>query len=1191
VATTADVGNLLATGNMTNSVDNITVVVNDRVLVKDQTDAKQNGLYRVADAGTGANGTWIRTLDADADDKVTSGLTTTISEGDSNSGKTFKLSTPDPITLGTTDLTFIDPFAVTASAGGSINQVQFNDTGGTLNGSPGFTFDKTSNAVSVAGSISTANISVNGNVSATRFFGDGSQLTGLPEGYSNVQVATYLPTHTGVVTSSNVFVTGNITAQYIIGNGSQLTGITTDATSIQNSGTIVKTYNNGNVTVTGNLVPSANVTYNLGSPTQRWNVGYFAGNTIDLGGAQISVNPVTGTFTFTGNGTTTNLGGTSTFNPPGNVTIGGDLIVSGAVYIAGNTTTISTDNLTLSDSLIYLADGNPTDFLDIGFVGNFTRDALYSHTGFARDATDGVWKLFEGVEPEPTTVIDFGSASYATALIGNLVTRSNVTVGGNIRLGKALLTSAGEGGDPGQYLTSTGTGVAWTSIDFSTLSDGANTSIVADTANINITVDSVAVASFGNTSLVVTGNITSGNFKSNTVTLVSPTGDGAVLSSPGDLHTWKLSASFAVGAQETAPTGIAFKADGTDCYIVGSSGDDITQYSLSTPWDISTATFVTQSINLVDTVPDDLFFRPDGLKVYVVGSTNDAVREYDLGIAWDISTLSFVQAFSVVSEDSVPTGIFFKTDGTKMFISGNTNDRIYEYDLSTAWDVSTAVFSQFFSVQTQENGLTSLDFNSDGTIMWIVGTSSDSILQYNLSSAWDVSTATYYGKVYIGWQELTPTGIFVELAQNKAYVVGSTADIIFQYDTSATGLYIASDSTYVTGTVDFNNDVVTHSRLFGSGYSTWRNDGGTTLGTTGISGTATLSGAVTMSTTTGAINIHTSQTTGVFILGGTAATGAITLGRSTSNQTINLATGATTSGNTKVLNIGTAGLSGSTTTINIGSAVAGSTTTVSINGNATVSGNITSTSGKFIGDGSLLTGLPAGYSNVNAQTFLASGTLATAINTSGNISGAVINAGALNVSGTSTVAAVTSTGFINTSGNVSAAIGSFNSITVRAAVTAIANGGTSGVGNIGATGATFNTVFAKATTAQYADLAEVYTSDQQYPSGTVVVFGGESEVTQSHSPHDTRIAGVVSTNPAYLMNNTETGVPVALQGRVPCRVLGPVSKGDRVVSSHIPGVAQALDPAQYQPGCIIGKALQAIDNTDISVIEVVVGRL
>jgi hypothetical protein len=224
------------------------------------------------------------------------------------------------------------------------------------------------------------------------------------------------------------------------------------------------------------------------------------------------------------------------------------------------------------------------------------------------------------------------------------------------------------------------------------------------------------------------------------------------------------------------------------------------------------------------------------------------------------------------------------------------------------------------------------------------------------------------------------------------------------------------------------------------------------------------------------------------------------------------------------------------------------------------------------------------FGNTNTSTLGVSGsgplTWGGVLNVTGNILGATGTLSALNVNG-----------LINTSANVSAAIGSFNSITVRAAVTAIANGGTSGVGNIGATGATFNTVFAKATTAQYADLAEIYTSDQQYLAGTILVFDGEQEVTQSHSSHDTRIAGVVSTNPAYLMNHDTIGVPVALQGRVPCRVLGPVAKGDRVVASHIAGVAQALDPVQYQPGCIIGKALQAIDSTDISIIEVVVGRL
>ena len=157
--------------------------------------------------------------------------------------------------------------------------------------------------------------------------------------------------------------------------------------------------------------------------------------------------------------------------------------------------------------------------------------------------------------------------------------------------------------------------------------------------------------------------------------------------------------------------------------------------------------------------------------------------------------------------------------------------------------------------------------------------------------------------------------------------------------------------------------------------------------------------------------------------------------------------------------------------------------------------------------------------------------------------------------------------------------------------TAISNGGTSGVGNIGATGAVFNTIFGKATTAQYADLAEIYTSDKKYVAGTVVVFGGNEEVTISTQTHDTRIAGVISTNPAYLMNSTETGVQVALTGRVPCRVQGPVTKGDRLVASDLMGVATCLDLTLYEPGCIIGKALEDITDDRVHTIEVVVGRL
>lgn len=129
-----------------------------------------------------------------------------------------------------------------------------------------------------------------------------------------------------------------------------------------------------------------------------------------------------------------------------------------------------------------------------------------------------------------------------------------------------------------------------------------------------------------------------------------------------------------------------------------------------------------------------------------------------------------------------------------------------------------------------------------------------------------------------------------------------------------------------------------------------------------------------------------------------------------------------------------------------------------------------------------------------------------------------------------------------------------------------------------------------ASSAKYADLAEVYTSDAEYAPGTVVVFGGTEEVTVTTRSHDTRVAGVVSTNPAYLMNSEATGLPIAFTGRVPCLVNGPVSKGDLLVTSSIPGVAQRIDNSLYNPGCVIGKALGENASNTLTTIEVVVGR-
>ena len=144
--------------------------------------------------------------------------------------------------------------------------------------------------------------------------------------------------------------------------------------------------------------------------------------------------------------------------------------------------------------------------------------------------------------------------------------------------------------------------------------------------------------------------------------------------------------------------------------------------------------------------------------------------------------------------------------------------------------------------------------------------------------------------------------------------------------------------------------------------------------------------------------------------------------------------------------------------------------------------------------------------------------------------------------------------------------------------------------DVGSSTKGYNTVHAKATSAQYADLAEIYESDSEYEVGTVVIFGGEKEITVSSMGADPRVAGVISSDPAYLMNSKATGQAVALQGKVPCKVMGQISKGDMLVThSQHPGVARkGTNPSM---GTVIGKALEEYNSNEIGTINIVAGRL
>jgi hypothetical protein len=229
---------------------------------------------------------------------------------------------------------------------------------------------------------------------------------------------------------------------------------------------------------------------------------------------------------------------------------------------------------------------------------------------------------------------------------------------------------------------------------------------------------------------------------------------------------------------------------------------------------------------------------------------------------------------------------------------------------------------------------------------------------------------------------------------------------------------------------------------------------------------------------------------------------------------------------------------------------------------------------------------------VTSTTFV--GALTGAATTAGTVT----TAAQPNITSVGTLSSVTVTanvagGNITTGGQVVATgnITGGNLITAGlVSLSSITKTGSNGVGNIGAAASAFNTIFAKATSAQYADLAEMYCADAAYAPGTVLSFGGPQEVTISSIASDARVAGVVSTHPAHLMNSTldcEHAVALALTGRVPTLVTGSVRKGDMMVTAGN-GHAQAC--AAPAMGTVIGKAVEDFDG-ETGTIEIVVGRM
>jgi sugar lactone lactonase YvrE len=197
------------------------------------------------------------------------------------------------------------------------------------------------------------------------------------------------------------------------------------------------------------------------------------------------------------------------------------------------------------------------------------------------------------------------------------------------------------------------------------------------------------------------------------------------------------SLSFSVVGQEGEPTCVTFSADGTKMYTAGDQQNTVFQYTLGTAWNVSTASYasLSKSVSAQGTFPSSVEFSPDGLKMYVVCRGGQAIFQYTLGTAWNVSTASYASlSISTSAVDTDPHSMALSVDGTKMFLCGNNNDKIFQYNLGTAFNISTATYSGIsFSTSSLDSAPQGVTFSSDGSDMYIVGWSSDRVYQMDTS--------------------------------------------------------------------------------------------------------------------------------------------------------------------------------------------------------------------------------------------------------------------------------------------------------------------------------------------------------------------------------------------------------------------------------------------------------------------------
>ena len=380
-----------------------------------------------------------------------------------------------------------------------------------------------------------------------------------------------------------------------------------------------------------------------------------------------------------------------------------------------------------------------------------------------------------------------------------------------------------------------------------------------------------------------------------------------------------------VSAKETNPQAIYLADSGTKLFITGASSDKIHRYTLSTPYDVSTATFDHSSTTSVGSSPSGLWVSSDGMTVIVLDAGSDELRSFSPTSAFDMTTLGTADTVRDLTSnaDTNPHGFSFNNDGSKIILIGNSvsgglGDGIYSYNLSTAYDISTIsttsgntasapdVKIKLTDMLDQNDPISNpraIQFSPDGLTAHMIDTDRDDIISFRLSSAFDISTLSYAGGNAIETIEYSPHGLYVDYPNNIALLIGPGYDTVRQFTVDNDGLIVDSTGLNILSKqATFHNDVTVEREVAVNGrlYVNSRS----------YLATLTTSGDTVLCNVAGAD----------LKAGHRDNEDEWEIGISEKSQTIKVHGGPTESGKTKTLELGTGGLAGSTTNIVLGQA-------------------------------------------------------------------------------------------------------------------------------------------------------------------------------------------------------------------------------------------------------------------------------